>query len=380
LKNYKVILVGNYSKDRQISMNSFLNILASGLKNEGREFEVWKPLVCFGFFFNKTTLGSGKWFGYIDKYIITTIYIYLKVLIKKFTKINYIYHICDHSNAIYLPVLPNEQTLITCHDVIAIRGALGYKDSFCEASGFGKILQNQILKNLKNAKCIAMVSTNTKNQFFEIAPLKIKHKGISVIHNGLNQQFTKLLKIEIDASFSILPDKPFLFHVGSNLPRKNRILLLEILKGMAANFDGYLCLAGMGLDSELKKASEKLGLTNRIIVYEKPTHEVLNLLYNACYAFIFPSKSEGFGWPIIEAQACGAPVICSNIEPFIEIAGNSVLMADPTNSKEFIEQLVMLSNNSFRENLIAKGFQNCLKYTTEKMLSNYFNLYKNFSK
>jgi glycosyltransferase involved in cell wall biosynthesis len=380
LKNVKVILVGNYSKDKQVSMNSFLNILALGLKKEQYEFEIWKPLICFGIYLNNTNKGIGKWFGYIDKYILTPIYFYLRVLSNKFTKANYVYHICDHSNAIYLTNFPNRQTLITCHDVIAIRGALGYRDAYCEASSFGKILQNQILKNLKKAQHIAMVSSNTKNQFFEIAPSKINHQGISVIHNGLNQPFTKLLKVEMDAAKSILPDKPFLLHVGSNLPRKNRIILLEILKGMTANFDGYLCLAGKGLDHELKKACETLGLTNRIIVYEKPNHEVLNLLYNACYAFVFPSKSEGFGWPIIEAQACGAPVICSNIEPFIEIAGNSVLMAKPTNSREFIEQLERLSNNLFRENLIEKGFQNCNKFTTEKMLSNYINLYKTFAK
>jgi len=379
LKNDKVILVGNYSKDKQVSMNSFLNIIALGLKKEGYKFEIWKPLICFGSIFNNTNKGIGKWCGYIDKYVITSVYFYLKVLSNKFTKINYVYHICDHSNAIYLPILPNRKTLITCHDVIAIRAALGYKDAYCEASSFGKILQNQILKNLKKAQCIAMVSSNTKNQFFEIAPSKINQKRISVIHNGFNQPFTKLLKVEIEAAKSILPNKPYLLHVGSNLPRKNRILLLEILKGITANFDGYLCLAGMGLDHELKKACETLELTNRIIVYEKPNHEVLNLLYNACCAFVFPSKSEGFGWPIIEAQACGAPVICSNIEPFIEIAGNSALMANPANSKEFIEQLERLLNNTLRENLIEKGFQNCKKFTTEKMLSNYINLYKTFT-
>jgi glycosyltransferase involved in cell wall biosynthesis len=54
-------------------------------------------------------------------------------------------------------------------------------------------------------------------------------------------------------------------------------------------------------------------------------------------------------------------------------------MANPANSKEFIEQLERLLNNTLRENLIEKGFQNCKKFTTEKMLSNYINLYKTFT-
>jgi glycosyltransferase involved in cell wall biosynthesis len=361
-------------------MTRFTSTLAQGLIALGMNTKVWEPPVILGLMLQNSKSGLAKWIGYIDKYVLASLLFFIQARIEKIKHRNTIFHICDHSNAVYLSILPNTQTLITCHDVIAIRGALGYKDAYCEASRFGQILQNQILKNLKKAQCIAMVSSNTKNQFFEIAPSKINHKRINVIHNGLNQPFTHISNVEIESSKSLLPDKPFIFHVGSNLTRKNRIILLEILKGMADNFDGYLCLAGMGLDHELKKASEKLGLTNRIIVYEKPNHKVLNLLYNTCYAFIFPSKSEGFGWPIIEAQVCGAPVICSNIEPFIEIAGNSVLMANPANSKEFIEQLKRLSNNSFRENLIEKGFQNCMQFTTEKMLSNYINLYKTFAK
>ncbi len=375
----KIILIGNYKLDQQESMRRFTATLADGLSELGMSVKIWEPPVVLGLILQNSNSGLAKWIGYIDKYVFASLLFFARVRIEKLRHRDTIFHICDHSNAIYLPVFPNSKTLITCHDAIAIRGALGYKDAYCEASGFGKILQNQILKNLKKAEFMAMVSCNTKNQFFEIAPSKINHQGISVVHNGLNQPFTKLLKVEIDAAKSILPDKPFLLHVGSNLPRKNRIILLEILKGMTANFDGYLCLAGKGMDHELKKASEKLGLTNRIIVYEKPNHEVLNLLYNTCYAFVFPSKSEGFGWPIIEAQACGAPVICSNIEPFNEIAGNSVLKANPANSKDFIEQLERLSNNTFRENLIEKGFQNCQEFTTEKMLSNYINLYKTFT-
>jgi len=220
---------------------------------------------------------------------------YVYVLINKDT----VFHICDHSNSIYLPFLPKNKSLITCHDVIAIRGAMGLKDANCEPSGFGKILQNKIFNNLKKAKYIAMVSENTKNQFVEINHFVGNKPHITVIKNGLNQDFKKLAKSEWQQNTFTLPNKPFLLHVGSNLPRKNRIILPQILKGLQENFDGYLCFAGKRPDSALANEIKRLNLSHRVMVFEEVSQEELNLLYNSCFAFVFPSFSEGFGWPII---------------------------------------------------------------------------------
>lgn len=378
MNNFKVILIGNYACDKQVSMNSFLNILALGLKNEGFELEIWKSIVCFGYFVKNTNKGIGKWFGYIDKYVFTTIYFYIKVLIHKLTQINCVYHICDHSNAVYISLFPLNKILVTCHDVLAIRGALGFKDAYCEASGFGKILQHFILKNLKKNISIAFVSKNTKNQFISLGTNHFQNK-YQVVYNGLNADFKKLEVNEANTliqKYSNFPTQKYILHVGSNLTRKNRVLLVKMIYELRDKYDGLLCFAGQKPDNHLLQLASDLKVNDRISFIQNPNHELLNLLYNQCDAFIFPSLSEGFGWPIIEAQTCGTPVICSNIEPLPEIGENGVITANPFNEDDFAKSFLLLNDTLFRDNLIQKGIENSQKYTTQKMVNNYINFYK----
>jgi glycosyltransferase involved in cell wall biosynthesis len=186
----------------------------------------------------------------------------------------------------------------------------------------------------------------------------------------------KLVEGELHQNTFTLPNKPFLLHVGSNLPRKNRAILPQILNGLQANFDGYLCFAGKRPDRALECEIARLNLSQRVMIFENVSHQELNLLYNTCFAFVFPSFSEGFGWPVIEAQICGAPVICSDMEPFREITNDSALLANPNNPMEFVNQIQKLKDPNFRNSLIEKGKENAKIYSKERMISAYVNLYK----
>ena len=100
------------------------------------------------------------------------------------------FHICDHSNAPYLDHLPKERTAITCHDVLAIRGALGYEDAHCEPSATGVILQKWILSKLVKSKITACVSYQTLHH---LMALEQKHQSEQkkrlVIYNAFNANF-----------------------------------------------------------------------------------------------------------------------------------------------------------------------------------------------
>lgn len=373
----KIILVGNYSKDNQESMNRFVNVIANGLKKQKINYEIWTPILLFGYFFKSTNVGVGKWVAYIDKFIITPAYFLVKVFINKIQNINIVYHICDHSNAVYVPLFPLQKLVITCHDVLAIRGAMGFKDAYCNSSGFGKKLQNNILKNLSKNIRIAFVSTNTLNQFKEISN-NFFPNNYKVIYNGLNANFNKLSRVEIEnfkTKHNYFPSSKFILHVGSNLERKNRKLLVNMLHELNNNYNGIICFAGQKPSEEIFNLATELNLSNRIFFIEKPNHELLNLLYNTCDAFVFPSFSEGFGWPIIEAQICGAPVICSNIEPMPEIGGKGVLTANPENEIHFSEQFLLLNNIFFKEKLVQLGVENAQQFSAKKMIENYIGFY-----
>jgi glycosyltransferase involved in cell wall biosynthesis len=376
----KVVLIGNYKKDKQESMSRFLTMLKIGLDEKSIANEVWLPICFFGCLVNNTKKGIGKWISYLDKYFLTSLLWYIKTTINSRKNQNTVYHICDHSNAIYQGLFPNNKTLITCHDVIAIRGALGYKDAYCNSTYTGKILQKTILNQLERIKHIAFVSNNTYQQFLEISTHISFDKLI--IKNGQNYNYTHISSTDLDSiqkKQNKLPNGPFFLHVGSNLERKNRKLLVEILHNLGDAYQGKICFAGKAPDIKLWEIIKKYHLENRIHIFENPSNQELNLLYNLCDAFIFPSYSEGFGWPIIEAQACGAPVICSAMEPFFEIAGTGALYGNNLSPKSFVDEFLKLKKQEFKNNLIQLALSNAQQYDSKSMIQKYLEVYQNLN-
>ena len=374
----QIVLIGNYKPDKQESMIRFALMLQSGFNNAGFKTEIWWPTVFLGAYAKSTTSGIGKWLGYIDKFILFPVV--LKWRSMKLKATNSIFHICDHSNAPYLKHLPADTTGITCHDVIAIRGGLGYADAYCDASKMGKILQRWILSNLCRAKLLAAVSTLTLNQLRKLLLYQsIENKNWQVIHNALNAEFTPIEEKKrglLLLSTGLDPDTPFVLHVGSGLPRKNRRMLLDMVHVIKDEWKGNICFAGDPIDEKLLSLGESLGIEKRIVSVIKPDHDTLVALYNACEAFIFPSFSEGFGWPLIEAQACGAPVIASNIEPMPEISGRAALHADPHSPKKFAEAFLSLKDIGKRSEIVEKGFYNSRRFSLSNMIDKYLALHK----
>jgi len=143
---------------------------------------------------------------------------------------------------------------------------------------------------------------------------------------------------------------------------------------LGGRWSGNIYFAGEGPDKEILARIEALGLRERVRFIVKPSHSTLVALYSRCEAFIFPSYSEGFGWPVIEAQACGAPVIASNIEPMPEVSGGAALHADPSDPEAFGEALLILKNLSTRALLVQKGVDNSRRFEPSHMIQAYLNL------
>jgi glycosyltransferase involved in cell wall biosynthesis len=375
----RIILIGNYTKDNQESMKRFTQMLFSGYSELNISAEVWLPDVLMAKWSKSTNKGLGKWLAYIDKYVIFPIKLRYKLLAKKYNTADVRFHICDHSNAMYISHLPLARTLITCHDVLAIRGAFGYTDAYCPASATGRVLQKWILKSLSKAKYLAAVSHFTLNQLNDLLGRnEILTDKWKVIHNGFNSNFWKM---DPDQSRPLLKSvgvelyEPYILHVGSQLPRKNRKLLLDMVYHLGDNYKGKICFAGQAIDDGLLRHALSLGLQNRLVVVLKPDHNTLVALYSNCKAFIFPSFSEGFGWPVIEGQACGAPVITSKLEPFIEVGGEGVLFADPYKADDFAEAFLKLNDDGVNVNLIEKGYNNCTRFDFRDMIKSYIELH-----
>ena len=95
---------------------------------------------------------------------------------------------------------------------------------------------------------------------------------------------------------------------------------LRIFKKVSERFDCDLIFAGEPLSDELKRVKKEIGLNGRVIEVPRPSDAMLEALYNRAFALLYPTKYEGFGWPAIEAQTCGCPVISSQSTSIPEVA------------------------------------------------------------
>jgi glycosyltransferase involved in cell wall biosynthesis len=375
----RIILIGNYPPDKQESMLRFTQLLHLGFKEAGFESEIWQPRVYLGKWSKSANTGLGKWLGYIDKWIIFQLALTWRLQKKRNKNTDTRFHICDHSNAPYLARFPSDRTSITCHDVLAIRGALGYADAYCPASGMGKILQKWILSHLVRAKLLAADTKQTLMQLQELGKAHASNHDWRVIHIAFNDEFKQLDRARsavLLKNTQVQPGTRFLLQVGSGITRKNRKLVIDMVAALDKHYDGVICFAGEAADKELLTYAASLGLQGRIISVERPDHQVLLALYSTSDALIFPSFSEGFGWPVIEAQACGTPVIASNLEPMPEVSGGAALHADPRNPAAFAAAWLTLTDSNTRQKLIQEGFKNALRFKSRPMIDAYLQLHK----
>ena len=371
----RIILIGNYRPDDQESMQRFAHMLAEGFGRAGLATEMWLPTVFFGKLARQTTFGLGKWLGYLDKWVLFPLVLRWRSRGRAGAERRF--HICDHSNAPYLRHLPAAQTGITCHDVLAIRGGLGHADAYVAASRLGRVLQTWILGSLRRAERLAAVSHFTLGQLHELAIPANPAADWRVIHNAFNARFWPMpagQAAPLLRAAGLDPTQPFLLHVGSDLPRKNRALLLEMAAALGSRWAGLLCFAGAPPEPALLARADALGLRGRVVAVAGPAHDTLVALYSTCAAFVFPSYSEGFGWPVIEAQACGAPVLASSVAPMPEVSGGAARHADPDDAPAFAAAFLDVLAGPARPELVRAGLANCQRFAPAAMTAAYLDL------
>jgi glycosyltransferase involved in cell wall biosynthesis len=211
------------------------------------------------------------------------------------------------------------------------------------------------------------ISASTADDLASFFPY-IEPEQVTVAHCGLESAFTPASSEEIDqfkAKFSI--DKPYVLLVGHRLGTggyKNSNLLFEALH--QTDFKQELAVFCVGGQSELEK--ELQDLASGITTYVAHLSDMeLRTAYSGAISLVYPSRYEGFGLPILEAMACGCPVITCRNSSIPEVAGNAAIYVHPDNPEELAIELRTVQNLSIREDLRTRGFAQAKRFSWANM-------------
>lgn len=270
-----------------------------------------------------------------------------------------------HCSSNTAPVFCSVPLVVTIHDLIYL-DKIDFKGSSYQ--NFGNLYRRWVVPIIaKKAAAIITVSAFSKK---EIARrLNIPTDKIFVVHNGVHEKFKVIEDEQIMVNFRIKYQLPsqFFLHFANDAPRKNTLGTLKAFAKYCKQTAAPIKLVLTNITAE-----KTLQLLNSIDAKEAMHHIVcmsyvpaleLPLLYNAATVFIYPSFSEGFGLPVIEAMACGTSVVTANNTSLPEVAGDAAILIDAANTEELLNAMLLLSTNEEkRQELMQKGMLQSAKF------------------
>lgn len=242
-----------------------------------------------------------------------------------------LFHIIDHSYAQLIHELPPERTVITCHDLDTFRCLLDRTTE--RRSLLFKQMTRRIMRGLSKAGRIICDSAATRDELLSHS-LVAPERAI-VVHNGVHPSCSPEADVLADSQAARLlgsadVENVEILHVGSTIPRKRIDVLLKIFAAVRTDFPGArLVRVGHSLTPEQMRLAAQLDLAGSIVALPHLDRNVLAAVYRRAAVLLQPSEREGFGLPVVEALACGTPVVASDL-PVLREVGGDVAVYCPT--------------------------------------------------
>lgn len=268
-----------------------------------------------------------------------------------------LFHILDHSSGHLCHAC--SPAVVTCHDLAEWKTTA--------LTGSQLRLWKFRVRGLLKARRIVAISQNTAADIAGI--LGISPAQIAINHYGIGPQFRPLRipggprrtpELQREDAGTLL-----LLHVGTNIHRKNMPTLLRALR--AVNDSGTRAkLVKVGQDPrvELAAAMDELGVGGHIIHLGSRSQQQLIEIYNDCDIFCFPSAYEGFGRPVLEAQACGLPSVLADSSSLPEVGGDGALFHETFDDGALARCIQHLAGSAdLRQEIRGKGFANARRFT-----------------
>jgi len=286
-----------------------------------------------------------------------------------------------------LPVFYKKRYIVTIHDLIkhqfrghstTTKNPLFY---WLKYLGYRIVFKNAV----ENALKVIVPSKEVKSQLLKNFPNAAGK--VKVVYEGVEEKFSNPVKNgKILTKYKI--KKPFVVYTGSVYPHKNINRLLQSIKVINTLYFNklnkkklYLVIscARSVFWKKLAKKVKEIKLEEYVRLPGFIPDKELATLYNEASCFVFPTLSEGFGLPGLEAMAAGLPVVCSDLPVLREVYGDAAFYFNPLNVEEMAEKIsefVCSSGRIKRDKIIKKGFSQVKKYSWKKMARETLTIYK----
>lgn len=272
--------------------------------------------------------------------------------------------VATYYNPYFLEHIGNKPYVLTVYDMIHELYPEYFKDD-----AFNVVINKEIV--LKRASKIIAVSKNTKKDILRFYP-EIDETKIEVIYHGQSIKKTDFNQPEIN-----LPER-YILYIGSRATYKNFDFFIKSITPTLINDTSINVLFG-GAGSFSKEEEldfEMLGIRNQTFQYDFQEKE-LGMLYKSALCFVFPSKYEGFGIPVLESMYSGCPVVLTNYSSFPEVAGDAGVYFEKDNEIDLREKIELLINSPLeREKYIDLGYQRIKLFDWDTAAKKCSKLYK----
>jgi glycosyltransferase involved in cell wall biosynthesis len=250
-----------------------------------------------------------------------------------------VFHVVDHSYAQLVHALPAERTLVTCHDLDTFRAVLEPEAE--RRSPAFRLMTQRILSGLRRAGHIACDTDATRDGL--VARIGIDPARTTVVHNGPHPSCTPRPETTADAQAARLLGRRAgvdILHVGSTIARKRIDTLLQVFAAVRlAHPDARLVRVGGPFTAQQRAMARDLDIESAIVVLPFLDRSTLAAVYRHCALLLLPSEREGFGLPVLEALACGTPVIASDIDAVREVGAETIVYCPPDDVECWIREV-----------------------------------------
>jgi glycosyltransferase involved in cell wall biosynthesis len=295
-----------------------------------------------------------------------------------------IVHIIDHTNAhvVYSLQRSRQPVIVTCHDLVQFVYPEILRDQ-SRFPAFSMAAWRYSVQGMEQADHVIAVSSNTAkdvSQYLNVSP-----QMVSIIPNGVDTDFAPLSasdRLAFRHHHNVSPETICLLNVGSTHQRKNISTILNVLATLKSQgLNVKLWKVGDDFTSEQRDLIHRHALEPLITLLGKPSKHTLMQIYGSADMLLSPSLYEGFGLTVLEAMACGTPVIAARASSLPEVVGDAAILVEPMDVQGISGAVVQLKQEgAYRHTLIDKGLARSREFSWKKTAENVAKLYEKIIK